>query len=790
MKATDSFASWFERATGHAPYAYQRALAETTAPPSVVEVPTGSGKTQALLGAWLYQRREGRAPRRLVYALPMRSLVEQTADVAADMRARLDLEPGELPITVLMGGEQAPATDWRLRPEVDQILVGTIDMLLSRALNRGYAESRFVWPMAFGLLNADCRWVFDEVQLMGPARATSAQLDGLRHKLGTALPVETIWVSATAQREALATVDRPKLGTVLELPDDDRTANLQDRLGARKLLQRVDLAELASKALPGEVARIARERHVDGTRTLVIVNTVERAQSIFDQLQRVAGSETDLRNVLLHSRYRPPERRKHLAAALDPPGKGGSIVVATQVVEAGVDFSSRTLITEPAPFSSVVQRLGRCNRAGEYDEATVLWLDRGPIQDDKAGRAAAAPYNPIDVNASRAALLDLEGSSVSPDALAGLSGTVEESRDDPATLRRRDLIDLFDTSPDLSGMDIDIAPFIREDDDRNVTVFFRDLPEATARIDTQPPPIADELVQVPKGDLADRMCWVVDHVDGGWVRQSGRELAPGRITMLRASDGGYDQRRGWDNRSAEAVKPIAAPSEAIVDGFGSDALTEVGKPQELLAHLAEVASETARLADALSLSTWRDALREAGALHDLGKAHPVFQDTLRRVIDADAHPEQDNRLWAKSGRHGGRHSRPYFRHELASALAVSGFDGAIPLDRPTLTAYLVAAHHGKVRVSIRPAPMEERPNDIEEGGRWALGIVDGDRLPEVETPIGMAPATTLSLARMEIGDKDSWTDMVLRLRDDPELGPFRLAFLEAILRVADWRMSA
>lgn len=37
-------------------------------------------------------------------------------------------------------------------------------------------------------------------------------------------------------------------------------------------------------------------------------------------------------------------------------------VVATQAVEAGVDVSARVLITELAPWSSLVQRFGRCNR--------------------------------------------------------------------------------------------------------------------------------------------------------------------------------------------------------------------------------------------------------------------------------------------------------------------------------------------------------------------------------------------------------------------------------------------
>jgi hypothetical protein len=48
-------------------------------------------------------------------------------------------------------------------------------MLLSRALNRGYGMSRYRWPMHFGLLNNDCLWVMDEVQLMGSGLTTSLQ---------------------------------------------------------------------------------------------------------------------------------------------------------------------------------------------------------------------------------------------------------------------------------------------------------------------------------------------------------------------------------------------------------------------------------------------------------------------------------------------------------------------------------------------------------------------------------------------------------------------------------------
>ncbi len=778
------FREWFERGTGHLPYAYQQALTASERPPSVLQVPTGSGKTQAVIGAWLYQRKKGVGPRRLVYALPMRSLVEQTSQVAHTMVEQLEATD-DVGIQVLMGGEGRPADDWRLRPEGDQILIGTIDMLLSRALNRGYAESRYAWPIAFGLLNSDCRWVFDEVQLMGPARATSAQLDGLRATLGTALPCETMWVSATVDRPALQTVDRPDLGDVLSLPDEDREGSLATRLLATKLGKRIDLTDEPPARTPARVAELAAERHLPGTRTLVVLNTVQEAQQTYRELGRHLPTGGP-HSVLLHSRFRPGDRARHMQAALAEPPPAGTIVVSTQVIEAGVDLSSRTLITALAPFSSIVQRLGRCNRAGEYAEATVLWLDPGQVDDSAKGRKAAAPYAPFDLNCARAQLAQLDGVSLSPIFLESVE--VREIRDTPAILRRRDLLDLFDTAADLSGTDIDIAPFIRPDDERSVAVFFRALDGPTPGRD-QPVPAPEELVQVPSADVIKRRRWVPDYVDGSWRPEAGgRPPPPGSTVMLDAAEGGYDPEIGWSTTHAKGpVAPIEPRVKTRVEGQATDRLGAA--PEELSAHLRAVAEAAEGIVESLGLHEWGDELRVAAALHDIGKAHDTFQTLMRQAIGDTATANGDERLWAKSGTSGGRYNRRHFRHELASALVLTAIAGDVGIPNLSLTRYLIGAHHGRARVAIRPAPGEEPPDGALDNSRFALGIVDGDRLPPVDTPLGKTPAAVLNLAPMELGAEDSWTDHALWLRDHPQLGPFRLGLLEAVLRMADWRAS-
>ncbi len=164
------FSQWFVSVTGKSPFPYQERLATSPDSPICLDLPTGVGKTAAAVLSWLWRRRYAdeairvNTPRRLVYCLPMRSLVEQTHAVVEQWLQSAKLT-GQVELHMLMGG--AVSQDWDAHPEKDSILVGTQDQLLSRDLNRGYAMSRYRWPIHYALLNNDCLWVIDETQLMG-----------------------------------------------------------------------------------------------------------------------------------------------------------------------------------------------------------------------------------------------------------------------------------------------------------------------------------------------------------------------------------------------------------------------------------------------------------------------------------------------------------------------------------------------------------------------------------------------------------------------------------------------
>lgn len=663
----------FRTATGREPFPYQVGIAEAPVFPALVRIPTGSGKTAAAILGWLYRRRfhpdlEVRrgTPRRLVYCLPMRVLVEQTLDAARGWVERLDLGR-EVGVFQLMGG--TVEDDWARLPERDAILVGTTDMLLSRAMNRGFAASRFRWPMEFGLLNNDCLWVLDEVQLMGNGLATSAQLAAFRQMLGTAAPCPSLWMSATVDPGWLATVDHQPPVSAVRLSEDDLATEVGQRVRAPKRLSRLSVARW-----PEEGAGAVLHLHRPGTLTLVVVNTVERARRLYEELRRLVQAGLEVH--LLHSRFRAPDRRAAVARALARPPAAGRIVVATQVVEAGVDLSAATLVTELSPWGSMVQRFGRCNRFAEYEDAQVAWVDLGEKE--------AVPYDPGQLDVARERLAGLEGGSVSPAALDPLGpGDPPPVRQ---VLRRPDLVDLFDTEPDLAGNDVDVSRFIRDDADVDVQVFWRrwDGAEPPKTLDSPSP---EELCPVPvwevrrflsagrgRRERVSGFLW--DHLARAWRAVTEVGLHPGLTVLLPCEAGGYEATVGWDPGAPGPVAPLG-PVEADAageEGLEDDAPEEtVGPWVPLSEHLGHVRDRLGRILNdlGLALESWlRQALEVAAQWHDVGKAHRVFQEALLKSLPEAERARRSAIQWAKSPLGRPSYERRYFRHELASALAL------------------------------------------------------------------------------------------------------------------------
>jgi CRISPR-associated endonuclease/helicase Cas3 len=801
-----TFDDFFRAAFGEklTPFDYQSRLADDRKCKScLVNVPTGCGKTAAVVLAWLWNRVEKQRsdwPRRLVYCLPMRTLVEQTRDNVRRWLKNLgDLEwdgqsdhAGRIGVHILMGGEEGEANPWDLYPEHNAILIGTQDMLLSRALNRGYGMSRYRWPMHFGLLNNDALWVMDETQLMGVGVETSAQLDGFRHveKTGARPRCRTWWMSATFDDAQLATVDHPKPvdgWPAINLEKEDLALpEVRARFTAKKKIAPAPLVlDPTTKDDPKPLAKFIagqRERASDAL-TLVVVNRVPRAQRIYEQLLKDGLSAE--RTALIHSRFRSPDREAHEKILH---ANGERIVVATQAVEAGVDISARALVTELAPWPSLVQRFGRSNRYGECTDGTeIFWIDIRP-RDEKD--ELALPYSASELNIARELLAKL-GDDASPRLLKE-NIDYQPPREIRPVIRHKDVVDLFDTTPDLCGNDLDISRYVRDGDDTDVQAYWREVPDQTPPED-EPRPQREEICRVSIASFANFLqkkkprVFLWNPLDEKWEQV--KRARPGQVYLIDRESGGYSDRLGWTGDSKDKPSLIASTASEERDAMTRDRDSFIGNFVLLEKHTADVVAEIEKLLTALSLdNTTTVALRAAGRWHDVGKAHEEFQKMLR----ADAPDEFAAELLAKSAKQG-RCRRRNFRHELASALAwLQNAPGDAP-DRD-LVAFLIAAHHGKVRLSIRSLPNERPPPEADR--LYARGVWDGDPLPGPpfeNLPVDgqTIPQFVLDLSVMCLGDGPrgpSWLARMVTLRD--ALGPFRLAWLETLLRVADARASA
>lgn len=665
---TGKFEEFFQLATGRAPDAMQAYFAADGLPAEIRTLHGTEAASTAVL-PWLHRRLVSApesTPRRLVYVLPAHSLPEQVFARIGSWLDNLGLKGG-VGVHLLAGAVRDGS--WLRHPERTAILVGTHDLLLSRALMRGFADSRRSAPVTYGLLHNDAQWVFDAAHLLGPGLPTSVRMQQMRDVLGTSSPTATLWMSSFQ--------DPMSPGTGLPLPAGSI----------------------------GDLALTVAAAHVAGTQTAAILGSVARARALHAAL-REATPERDV--VLVHPYFRPADRRDLVAMLGDR--DRDRIVVGTQALEVGIDLSPHTLLTELDGRSDASEAAGR-----EWGESEL--------------RA------------------------------------------------------LFDTAVDPP--DLDVAGWVCEPADRTALVAWRAW-ESGEPSDEEPDPGRDELCPVPLDELRevlDGRAWLRGH-DGLWRRATAEDLEPGVLVLLDARYGGYVDGEGWSPDSTAPV-PTSAPDTDPPTMFACVEWISLNQ------HLAETEEEARKLIDALPglSASQQDAVILAARYHDLGKCHEVFQEMLR-----SGGGDPPNVLLAKSKApySTGRKRRPYFRHELVSALILRHSDhwhGDHTDHR--LVTYLAAAHHGKVRISVRAQDDEESA---------ILGVVDGDRTPGFTLSSGETfPSQTLRTgdfkpepgeSRTEPTQRTEWTEQAQALRDRTDLGPFRLAYLEALVRISDWRSSA
>lgn len=333
----------------------------------VLVSPTGSGKSWAALLAFIYAKRSGISfADRLVYAFPLRTLTTALYQQYGKKLREVGLNP-----TLQMGGMERGEGDPFFEGDV---IFTTIDQLLSSYIGVPVSLPHKLANMPAGALIGSCV-VFDEFHLLEPERSLATTLE-LANRLAPYARV--LLMSATFSGEGVGELqNRIRAGKREVSPEEVRVQGKPET--RRKFIW-------AGRELTAESVLNAHKE-----KSIAVCNTVARATVLYRELKALAEERgMEDRILLLHSRFLPEDRKskeKEILKLFEGKSNERAILVATQVIEVGLDISADSFHTEVAPASAVFQRAGRCARFGGAGTVYVYDLPTG-----KSGKRDYAPY--------------------------------------------------------------------------------------------------------------------------------------------------------------------------------------------------------------------------------------------------------------------------------------------------------------------------------------------------------------------------------------------------------------
>lgn len=348
-------------------YPYQERVAEhvLSGRSVILQAPTGAGKTVAALLPFLHARRHldsASFPRKCIYSVPMRVLANQFNEDYFKLTQSYErrLRPMQELSVKIQTGEHPD--DPRL---LGDLIFATIDQSLSSALAVPYSLS-----VGMANLNAGAFYssylVFDEFHLFPAGEGGSASgalvttLQLLARMRGI---VPFVLMTATFSSTMLGELAQRLDAEVVCVPKEEYLQIASgDGKQARRRYYHVHEETVSAAAV------LDAHNADDVTRSIVVCNQVKRAQALYAELRdHSKRSGTEIR--LLHSRFTPEDRkqkeeeiRREFGKEVDKRTGGSMILVATQIVEVGLDITCDRLHTEIAPANAIFQRAGRCAR--------------------------------------------------------------------------------------------------------------------------------------------------------------------------------------------------------------------------------------------------------------------------------------------------------------------------------------------------------------------------------------------------------------------------------------------
>ncbi|MEM6318637.1 MAG: CRISPR-associated helicase Cas3', partial [Bacteroidota bacterium] len=359
------FIRFAKRLTGFRPYDYQISVAKLLIEGKnvILSVPTGAGKTWASISPFLYGylQKNDSFPKKLVYSLPLRALcnsiyqdVSKALEEQADFKHLAERQTGEF------------SNDNYFEKD---IVFSTIDQTLSNF-------SCFPLPLSPRQANVNAGaligsyLVFDEFHLLDGKLSMATTL-GMLRMLGqlSRFCIMTATLSDDFMEKLKGALDNVEIVTLDEFKKDkQKIGSLKPKEG-KSFKKEIEVAKGIINA-----EKIKRT-HKD--KTIVICNRVETAQRVYLELEEWANSK-GINLICLHSRFFDRHRKayeKELKRLFGKEVKDkatNSILISTQVIEAGMDISCEVMHTEIAPINALLQRVGRCARyTGEYGKVFV-----------------------------------------------------------------------------------------------------------------------------------------------------------------------------------------------------------------------------------------------------------------------------------------------------------------------------------------------------------------------------------------------------------------------------------
>ena len=418
--------------------------------PETLQLPTASGKTAVIdIAIFLLAHQanlpseQRTAPRRIWFVVDRRIVVDEAYTRAARISEKLKTATNGIlketadtlrRIAGFTNNEGEPLHDapalalarlrggilqddgWARLPSQPAVITSTVDQLGSRLLFRSYGGSNLITPIHAALAGNDSLIILDEAHCAQPFLQTLRGISRFRNPDNAwateplRLPFAYTVMSATPPEEEDITTF-PATAAEREQALDNPT--LQKRITVSKKAELYGPAD--DTGLIDEIVKQAKDYSGPNTnrqRVAIMVNRVATAIEVADKLQADLAAHTDI--LVLTGRIRPIERdalvekwSPYLRANDPETPERPLILVTTQCLEVGADFSFDGLITECASLDALRQRFGRLNRLGNLpaDKTSACIIMRKPQDDKKAdpiyGNAIGSTWEWLNKNPSQ-----------------------------------------------------------------------------------------------------------------------------------------------------------------------------------------------------------------------------------------------------------------------------------------------------------------------------------------------------------------------------------------------------